>query len=219
LLRELEKGNRRFKARQLFKPACFLVLVVFLFVFSKATVTYTLVPAGAPELPQNVRDKVIITSLNGEYQTAPQDPNTEDDAPLITFELWNMSSNQILIQPQMLLTPGCISMFNTVIDLKVATANSFQKEEIGTMNITLWDHISGQLIASRAFVLVFKPGVPQTVNTSFSVTSDVLNPVYLAKVAFPNATELKALPAIMVQVPLYKYLLLQAGIISISTLT
>jgi hypothetical protein len=215
----MEKGKGRQLLRRSAKPACFLLVVFLLLLFSRVMVPYAVVPAGASGLSESSRSKVIITSLNGDTQMTPQDISTEDEAPPVTFDTWNQSTDSIVLQPQLSTSPGCSTIFSTMIDVDIALANALDHEQTGVMNVSVTDNSNGMLLASRLFVIDFKPGQPSTVETTFVLATDQPNPVLLLKVSFPTSSELQSAPATIIHVPLFEYLLMKAGILSSSLFT
>jgi hypothetical protein len=214
----MEKGMRQLLMRSA-KPACFILVVSLLLLFSRIMVPYAVIPAGATGLSESSRSKVIITSLNGATQMTPQDITTENEAPPLTFDTWNQSTDSITLQPQMATSPGCSTIFDTMIDLNIVMANALQHEEKATMNVTVTDNSNGMLLVSRLFVVDFKPGQPSTVETTFVLQTDQPNPVLVVKASFPTSSELQSAPATIIHVPLFEYLLMKAGILSSSLFT
>jgi hypothetical protein len=215
----MEKGKRRQLLMRSAKPACFLLVVSLLLLFSRIMVPYAVIPAGATGLSESSRSKVIITSLNGATQMTPQDITTENEAPPLTFDTWNQSTDSITLQPQMATSPGCSTIFDTMIDLNIVMANALQHEEKATMNVTVTDNSNGMLLVSRLFVVDFKPGQPSAVETTFVLQTDQPNPVLVVKASFPTSSELQSAPATIIHVPLFEYLLMKAGILSSSLFT
>jgi hypothetical protein len=150
---------------------------------------------------------------------APQDITTENDAPPLTFDTWNMSTNSIVVEPRMSESPGCATIFTTVITMDIGVANALDHEVKGAMNVTVTDNSNGMLLASRLFAIDFKPGQPYSVETTFVIVTDQVNPVLLLKAAFPTSSELQSAPATIIHVPLFEYLLMKAGILSSSLFT
>jgi hypothetical protein len=215
----MEKGRRRELLRRSVKPASFLLVVSLLLLFSRVMVPFAVVPAGVTALSDSSRSKVIITSLNGATQMTPQDITTENEAPPLTFDTWNQSTDSITLQPQMATSPGCSTIFDTMIDLNIVLANALQHEEKATMNVTVTDSSNGMLLTSRLFALDLKPGQSNAVATTFVLQTDQPNPVLVVKASFPSSAELKSAPATIVHVPLFEYLLMKAGILSSSLFT
>jgi hypothetical protein len=216
---EMEKGKRRQLLRRAVKPAAFLVVISLLLLFSRVMVPYSILPGGATGLPEELRSKVIVTSLNGATQMAPQDISTEDEAPPLTFDTWNMSTNSIVVEPRMATSPGCSTIFTTVITTNIAVANALDHGVKGAMNVTVTDVSSGLLLASRLFAIDFKPGQPYSVETTFVIETDQVSPVMKITANFPTSAELQSAPATVIHVPLFEYLLMKAGILDSSLFT
>jgi hypothetical protein len=210
----MEKGKRKQLLRRSVKPACFLVVVSLLFVFSRVVVPYAILPGGATGLPEDLRSKVIITSLNGATQMTPQDITTEDEAPPLTFDTWNQSTDSIVVEPRMAEGSGCSTIFTTIIDVNIVVANALDHEVKGALNVTVTDVSSGMLLVSRLFAIDFKPGQPYAVETTFVIETDQVSPVFLVKATFPTSSELQSAPATIIHVPLFEYLLMKAGFMS-----
>jgi len=214
----MEKGKRRQLLRRSAKPACFLLVISLLLVLSRVAVPYAVVQAGATALSESDRNKVIITSLNGNTLTTGGDVEDEVLPSPVTFDTWNQTSNQILLQPQGT-SSGCSTTYSIVITIDVATANEMNHAQEGAMNVTVTDNSTEMLLTSRLLAIDFKPGQPDTVETSFVLTSDQADPVYLVMVSFPTSGELQSAPATIIHVPLFEYILMKAGILSSSLLT
>ncbi len=214
VLGELDRQKHPIRLRTLAKPACFLVLLFLLIILSKVSVTYVVVPAGAPALPPSDREKVLIKSLNGNTMTIAQDTTTEDEAQPVSYDTWNESSNQLLIQPEMSQALGCATLFTTTIVLNITTDNILDAAVRGTINVSVIDDTSKALILSRLVIMDFKPYTPLSAATTLTVNTDANNPRFLITVDFPPEEDLASVPATVVHVPLYKYLLIEAGLVS-----
>ena len=176
-------------------------------------VPYAVTAAGATGLSESDRNKVIITSFNGATQMTPQDISTEDEAPPVTFDTWNQTTDEVTLQPEMSESPGCSTIFTTVITLDISTLNQLPSETKAAMNVTVTDRTTGLLLAQRLFVMDFKPAQTASIETTFVLQTDQLKPVLLVKATFPTDSELRSAPATIVNVPLFEYLLMRAGIL------
>lgn len=207
-----ERG--RSPLRRVVKPASFLLVVALLLVFSRLMVPFVVEAGGASGLPDNLQNKVIITSFDGQSQTTPQDISTEDEAPPVSFNTWNQTTNQVVVQPETSSSAGCSTAYDTVITVDIATANEFPQEMKAVMNVTVTERGTGAVLAAHLLTIDFKPNEPSTVETTFSLVTEEASPILVIQATFPSSADLRSAPATVLHVPLFEYLLMKIGMIS-----
>jgi hypothetical protein len=209
----MQVGGRYFRARNLLKPAAF-VAVIFLLVFlSRVSVAYTPLPKGAVALPDDVKDQVVVSSINGGVQTVYDFSTGGDtDAQLVGVETWSPSSNTLIVSPQVS-TSGCQTEFKTSVAVSFTTLNQLSAEAKGAVNVTVFNNRDGIKLGTYIVPMDFKPGVAASGSAHFDLTvTDDSNPMFLVKITFPSAADL-ANGITKEQVPLFEYLLYQAGVL------
>jgi len=80
------------------------------------------------------------------------------------------------------------------------------------VNVTVFDDYSGQKLATDIVTLDFKPGQPASGVANFIITVDEASPLFLVQITFPTSADLAGGLAKQ-QMPLFEYLLYQAGIL------
>jgi len=196
------------------KPSAFITVILLLVLLSRVTVAYTPLPRGVVALPEEVKDKVVITSIDGGVQTVYDESTGGDtDAQLVGVETWSPSSNTIVVSPQVS-TSGCQTEFRTSVSVSFTTMNMLSVQEKGAVNVTIYNDKDGAKLATYIVPMDFKPGVPASAAAHFDVSvNDDSNPTFLVKITFPSSVDLSNGIA-KEQVPLFEYLLYQAGILA-----
>jgi hypothetical protein len=204
--------ERPFQVKRLAKPMAFIAIVVLLLFLSKVTVAYTPMPKGAAPLSSDARDKIVVSSINGGVQSVFDEATGGDTAPdLVGVDTWTPSSNTIIVSPEMSAS-GCTTQYTTSMDIAFTTANQLSAEVKGAVNVTVFDDYSGQKLATDIVTLDFKPGQPASGVANFIITVDEASPLFLVQITFPTSADLAGGLAKQ-QMPLFEYLLYQAGIL------
>jgi hypothetical protein len=210
----MKMAGRSYKARNTLKPAAFIIVVFLLVFLSRVSVAYSPMPKGAVALPDDVRDKVVVSSINGGVQTVFDESTGGDtDAQIVGVQTWSPSSNTMVVSPQVS-TSGCMTEFKTSVSVSFTTMNMLSVAEKGAVNVTIFNNKNGVKLATYIVPMDFRPGVPTSGSAHFDVSvNDDGNPAFLVKITFPSASELSN--GISNQrVPLFEYLLYQAGFLS-----
>jgi hypothetical protein len=199
-------------ARRFAKPVAFFALVFLLVFISKFQVQYS-PPLTVSALPDEAREKVIVTSMNGAAQMVSDLVSQEAELPPtpVDFSTSSLSSNEIMMQPKTSHAAGCTSDFYNTIEVNITTWNELMKDTKGALNLTVYDGNTGQLLESKLFVLDLKPRTAFSVNAIFHVTTLEADPVFDIKVTFPTAQELGQ-AKIVTRMTLLEYFLTLAGL-------
>jgi hypothetical protein len=198
-------------ARRFAKPAAFLALVILLLLLSKVRVPYVLTPANPPPLPDYARNDLMVTAINGasEMETPVEGEEWEPYYPLVSSG--NSTENEIIMTPQAS-APGCATDFQSTIDINFTISNTLSQEEKGTVKVAVFDNGNGMLLASQLLVMDFQPYTPTSGAARFRIVTAQTNPVFLVKFTFPTADELGWVPAEVIYISLFEYLLAKVGI-------
>ena len=211
----MEKGKVRRLLRRYSKPACFLLVVILLVTFSKFTVPYREVPAGAVALPAQAEDKITIDNIGGMLQEGFDQQEGEASGNVdtaVTVATFNATADQVYMEPLETEALGCGSNYLSSLTVSVVTSNQLAYEEKGTVNVSVLDSAGEQLYASQLLVFDFKPGASTSGAANFSIETPESNPIFLVRVTFPTQEDLNSANVSVEHIPLFEYLLMELGI-------
>jgi len=212
---KLKEANRGGFSRRLVKPACFLLVISLLLFFSEFTVAYTSFPTDAIALPQGARDKITIVAIAGMMQVSYNQQMGEDAANVqspINVASWNMTDNQVFMQPLTTLSIGCENSYRSLLGVRVDTDNQLGSEERGMVNISVFDQTGKQLYDSKLLNMDFVPGSRASASANFSIVTLDANPVFLVRVSFPTDQDLTTASSALTHVTLFQYVLMKLGL-------
>lgn len=202
--------------RRYAKPVCFLLVISLLLVFCKITVPYTSFPKDAVPLSEGAKDKVTVVGIAGMLSLGYDQQMGEDTSNVqspINVATWNMTGNQVYMQPLTTLSIGCENDYRSTLSVRIDTDNELTYEEMGTVNISVFDPEGQQLYATKLLILDFQPGTAVSAAANFSIVTLDANPVFLVRVSFPTATDLDVASSTANHVPLFEYLMIKLGIV------
>ncbi len=211
----MEKETLRRMLGRYSKPTCFVLIVLLLVIFARCNVSYRAMPAGAVALPDIAKDKITVVTIGGMLQESynQQEGEAGDNAETaVTVATYNMSNDQVYMQPLETEAMGCGSNYLSPISVKIVTSNQLAYEEKGTLNVSILDSSGTELYASQLLVFDFKPGVVTSGSANFSIETSESNPTFLVKVSFPTQAELNSANVNVEKMPLFEYVMTKLGI-------
>jgi|YelNatPaOPRAMG01_1025707.scaffolds.fasta_scaffold36112_3 hypothetical protein len=210
----MEAKRRSSSGKRLVKPFAFVALLVLAVVLSKYMVTFDLPAMGYVPLSDSAREKVSVDFVNGAVSTILSSDEHGDVEQFKTeYTQWKVT-NGVIVQPQTSNVQGCSTEYVNNLEVNFSISNQLTFPERGTVNVTVFDNRNGAKLATKLFIMDFKPGTMTSGVAKFTIFSNEFDPLFLVKVTFPTSDELSFTPATSRQVPLLEYVLMKLGIIS-----
>jgi hypothetical protein len=210
--RIMENGRRRVRVRRLLKPAAFVAVIVLLVFLSKFPVTFQSVAKGAQAIPDEDRDKVVVSAINGGVQTIWDESTGGDSEPLLVgVQTWSPGTNQLILSPDVSAS-GCDTAYTSVLDVSFTTSNRLSAVTQGAINVTVFNNKNDVKLETVIVPMTYQPNENTKGVAHFKlVVPNDLSPAFLVVISWPTAKDLNTAVTVK-QVPLFQYLLYLVGV-------